>query len=80
MNGGGLEGNTSRFERRTGHRQCSKDDSLFRIGFVLIAAPFHKGWDSIGAYIPMLGNILLHRPWTDASFYPKIILQKKRPQ
>ena len=29
--------------RRTGHKQCSKDDSLFRIGFVLIVAPFHKG-------------------------------------
>ena len=44
----------------TGHRQCSRDHSLFRIRFVVIVAPFHKGRDSIGAHIPLLvtGNIL----------------------
>ena len=33
----------------TGHRQWSRDHSLFRIRFVVIVAPFCKGRDSIGA-------------------------------
>ena len=45
----------------TGHRQWSRDHSLFRIRFVVIVAPFCKGQDSIGAHIPVLvtGNIFL---------------------
>ena len=45
----------------TGHRQWSRDHSLFRIRFVVIVAPFCKGRDSIGAHIPVLvtGNIFL---------------------
>ena len=45
----------------TGHKQWSRDHSLFRIRFVVIVAPFHKGRDSIGAHIPVLvtGNIFL---------------------
>ena len=41
--------------------QWSRDHSLFRIGFVVIVAPFCKGRDSIGAHIPVLvtGNIFL---------------------
>ena len=33
-------------EGHTGHRQCSRDHSLFRIRFVVIVAPFCKGRDS----------------------------------
>ena len=34
--------------------QCSGDHRLLWIQFVLIVAPFHKGWDPIGAHIPCL--------------------------
>ena len=47
-------------EDTQGTGKCSRDHILFRIRFTVIAAPFQKGRDSIGAHIPLLvtGNIL----------------------
>ena len=67
----------------TGHKQWSRDHSLFPIRFVVIVAPFYKGRDSIGAHIPVLvtGNIFLHffpipQPaWLD--WYPPCVQGQK---